>query len=392
MHLRVPRDPTHRRRLATLAGACIVALAVGAGIGSRAGDDSATPPSQAAAEGGAESDPAAPLSLRQQVGQLIMLRFDGGERPAYVSEALESGEAAGAILFADNIASDSQLRRLTRSLQQAASDAALVATDQEGGAIRNVAFAAPEPSPGTLGRPDLAERHARQAGRDLASLGINVNLAPVADVASIDGSVVAGRAYPGRAGQVADLVQAAIAGHDGGGVASTAKHFPGIGAATLNTDDTAVTIRRSRRALEQLELRPFQAAIEADVEMVMAGHALYPSLDRRRIASQSPGVLQDLLREELGFDGVVITDSMEAEAVLSRSSTPDASVASVRAGADLLLTTSTGSYFPVFRRVLREAKRDEGFRARVAESAARVLELKESMGLEPPAGVGSDRQ
>ena len=98
-------------------------------------------------------------------------------------------------------------------------------------------------------------------------------------------------------------------------------------------------------------------------------------------------MLSDLLRDELGYEGVIVTDSMEAEAVLSRSPTPEASVASVRAGADLILTTSTGSYFPVFKALLREAQRDEDFRARVEESAARVLALKERMGLEPPPGT-----
>jgi beta-N-acetylhexosaminidase len=371
-----------------LAYASLAALVVGAAVGSDAGEDSAAP----SAAGGREErvDSLADLSLRQRVGQLIMLRFDGGERPTYVQEALENGEAAGAILFADNVASESQLRDLTRALQKAAGKTALIATDQEGASIRNVPFAAPEANPGTVTRPAVAERYARQAGSDLSDLGINVNLAPVADVASVEGSVVAGRAYPGEADQVSRLVRAAIRGHDAGGVASTAKHFPGIGAATLNTDDAAVTIRRDRSELEPVDLPPFRAGIEADVPLVMVGHALYPALDRQSIASQSSAVLEDLLRDDLGFEGVVVTDSMEAEAVLSRSSTPAASVASVRAGADLLLTTSTGSYMPVFERLLREAQRDDEFRARVDQSAARVLALKERLGLRP-AAAGSER-
>jgi beta-N-acetylhexosaminidase len=201
----------------------------------------------------------------------------------------------------------------------------------------------------------------------------------------VPGSVMAGRAYPGDAMAVASLVSAAIRGHARGGVASTAKHFPGIGAAELNTDDAAVTIRRPRAQIERVDLEPFRAAIEAGTELVMAGHALYPALDERRIASQSEPVLSGLLRDELGFDGVIVTDSMEAEAVLSRSSTPEAAVRSVAAGADLMLTTSSGSYMPVFARLLREARRSDEFRARVEESAARVLELKERLGLRAPA-------
>lgn len=370
----------------------MAALLIGAAVGAGAGDEPVSPPtSGAAVEASEATGPAAELSLRQQVGQLVMLRFDGGERPTYVKDAFRKGEVAGVILFDDNVGDEGQLRQLTRALQQAAGGSALISTDQEGGAIRNVPFAPPVPSPATMTSPDSVERFARQAGSSLSELGVNVNLAPVADVASIEGSVVAGRAYPGDADEVAKLVQAAIRGHGTGGVASTAKHFPGIGAATANTDDAPVTIGRSRRELEQVDLPPFRSAIDSDVELVMASHALYPALDPDAIASQSPVVLQDLLRDELGYDGVIVTDSMEAEAVLSRSSTPEASVASVEAGADLLLTTSTGSYLPVFRRLLREAQRDEDFRARVEESAARVLALKEEMGLRPPAdGRDSD--
>lgn len=384
MRIRISRDPAARRRLAVLSSACFAALVVGLAVGSRGGDGVSTPPTEAAPNGSEPADRASSLSLRQQVGQLVVLRFDGGGRPTYVEKALRAGEAAGAILFADNVADEDQVRALTRSLQVAARGSALIAVDQEGGSIRILPFAAPEPSAGTLTRPAAAERFARQAGRDLTDLGVNVNLAPVADVASVDGSVMTGRAYPGGADEVSELVQAAIDGYEAGGVASTAKHFPGIGATTLNTDDAAVTIERPRRELEEVDLEPFRAAVEGEVPLVMVGHALYPALDERRIASQSDAVLEGLLRDELGYDGVIVTDSMEAEAVLSRSTTPEAAVASVEAGADLLLTTSTGSYFPVFERLLRDARRDDGLRARVEESAARVLALKERLGLELP--------
>jgi beta-N-acetylhexosaminidase len=386
MRFALPQDAKRRRRLSALVAGCLVALVTGVEVGARSGDEAG---SLASARGDGDGSEKAPpvddLSLRQQVGQLVMLRFDGTERPTYVQEALRAGEAAGAILFGDNVLSAQQLRDLTGSLQQAAGRSALLAVDQEGGDIRIVPFAAPEPAAGTIARPALAEQLARQAGRDLDRLGINVNLAPVADVASVPGSVVAGRAYPGEADAVASLVAAAVRGHRRGGVASTAKHFPGIGAAELNTDDAAVTIKRPRAEIEKVDLEPFRAAIDAEVELVMAGHALYPTLDDRRIASQSAPILEGVLREELGYRGVIVTDSMEAEAVLSRSSTPEAAVRAVAAGADLMLTTSSGSYMPVFKRLLGEAKRSEKFRARVEESAARVLRLKERLGLRPPA-------
>lgn len=378
MRPQLPRDPAPRRRLTAVAIACLVALVSGAEAGGRAGEDTAEPPPEPVDRA---AEAASALTLRQQVGQLIMLRFEGTEVPGYVSRALEAGEAAGAIIFGDNVASEPQLRGLTRSLQEAAGGSALVAADQEGGSIRTVPFAAPEPGAAALSRPGQAERFARQAGGDLSGVGVNINLAPVADVASDEESVMFGRAYPGDAERVAALVAAAVAGADAGGVASTAKHFPGLGAASLNTDDAAVTIRRSTAELEAIDLAPFRAAIAADVPLVMAGHALYPALDRDRIASQSAVVLQALLRDELGFEGVIVTDSMEAEAVLSRSTTPVAAVRSVEAGADLLLTTLSASYAPVLERLVEAAERSPELRARVEQSAGRVLALKERLGL-----------
>ena len=172
----------------------------------------------------------------------------------------------------------------------------------------------------------------------------------------------------------------AVAGWRAGGVAATAKHFPGLGGATVNTDDASVTIRRTRAELERVDLPPFEAAIRAAVPLVMVGHARYPALDRRRIASQSPTIIGDLLRGRLGFRGVVVTDSMEAQASLATGGITAVSERAVRAGADLVLLTGRGSYTPVYRHLLRVARRSESFRARVRESAARVLALKQRRG------------
>ncbi len=389
MRLRLAADPAARRRRTVLAVLCLAALVAGAALGAGDGDGTDAPaPHEAPGDAAGEPpDAVAELPLPEQVGQLVVLRFDGPELPDYAADALRAGRAGGAILFADNVLSEDQLRSLTQSLDRAGQGSTLVATDQEGGTIRNVPFAAPEPAASELARPSDAERSAAETGRDLRSFGVNVNLAPVADVATVEGSALAGRAYPGEAAQVSDLVEAAVRGYEASRVASTAKHFPGLGAASQNTDDAAVTIDRGSGALARIDLAPFRAAIAADVPLVMAGHALYPELDRGRIASQSPAILGDLLRDELGFDGVVVTDSLEAQAVLERSSTPAAAQRSLEAGADLLLTTSSGSYPPVFERLLARARSSAELRARVEEAAARVLALKQRIGLEAPAGV-----
>ncbi|MDQ3719824.1 MAG: beta-N-acetylglucosaminidase, partial [Actinomycetota bacterium] len=216
--------------------------------------------------------------------------------------------------------------------------------------------------------------------RGLRALGVNVTLAPVAD-APVPGSVVAGRAF---AGEPARSVGEAVRGYAGTRVGSTAKHFPGLGAATQNTDDAAVTIDRSTAELARRDLPPFRSAIAAGTPLVMASHALYPALDGRRIASQSPSVLGALLRRRLRFRGVVITDSIEAEAVIGRQAVEAAAERSVSAGCDLILMTGSGSPKLVYPRLLRAARRSPPFRARVRESASRVLALKRRLGLRAP--------
>ena len=229
------------------------------------------------------------------------MSFDGPTAPGYIVRRLRSGEGTGVILFARNAPDAGTLRALTASLQRAAGGTALVATDQEGGDIRTLPFGPPQESQGRLGSPEAVTAAARDAARGLRAGGVNVNLAPVGDVADSLGSVVAGRAFPGGGREVAELTAASTRAHGRERVGATAKHFPGLGRATENTDDTSVTIPAPRAELEGTDLLPFTAAIRAGTPLVMSSHALYPALDRRRIASQSPAILKDLLRGTAGL-------------------------------------------------------------------------------------------
>ena len=311
------------------------------------------------------------LPLRKQVGQLLVSSFDGTTVPAYVARRLRAGETAGVILFGKNASSADGLRRLTRSLQRSAGGGALVAVDQEGGDIRSVPFAGPQAGQAAQGTPAQVRSGDAQAGRELRRLGVNVNLAPGADVPTSPGTALAGRSFQG---QTSAKVRAAVRGYREGGVGATAKHFPGLGAAGANTDDASVTV-------DSVELGPFEAAIAERVPLVMASHALYPGYDRKRIASQSAPILENLLRGRLRFRGAVITDSLEAQAVLDRSDIATAARRSVEAGADLVLLTGSASWNSVFPALLREARRSPAFRRRVAQSAARVLALKRALRL-----------
>jgi beta-N-acetylhexosaminidase len=334
------------------------------------------------AHAGAATGGAGRLSLEQQVGQLVVLSFSGTTAPAYVREALRDRRAAGVILFGGNIESPEQLRRLTAQLRRA-SGRSLVAVDQEGGPVRRVPWAGPTRAAPQQTAAGTVRSDAAAAARVLRASGISATFAPVADVPSVRGAALAGRAFSRDVAVMSASVRAAVRGWRDGGIAATAKHFPGLGAAPANTDDAIVRIRRSRSTLDAVDLPPFRAAIEAGVPLVMVGHALYPALDRARIASQSRPIVEGLLRDELGFRGVVVTDSMEAQASLATGSITAVSERAVRAGVDLVLLTGRGSYRPVYEHLLAVARRDVSFRERVRESAARVLAL-EARGALPP--------
>jgi beta-N-acetylhexosaminidase len=347
-------------------------------IGGGAGDDSATDRDTADAVGSAPDEATRRavdrLSLREQVGQLLVSSFDETAAPDYIRRRLGARETAGVILFGRNGGSEAHWRQLTRSLQDAAGGDALILVDQEGGQIRTVRFAGPAAGQPFQGDPAAVRAEAREAARQLRSIGVNVNLAPVADVPV--GGAMAGRGFAGGATEVAASTEASIDGMADASVAATAKHFPGLGAAAVNTDDASTTIDASRAAMAERELVPFRAAVADGVRLVMLSHALYPALDGEHIASQSRAIVTGLLRRELGFEGVAVTDSIEAQAVLDRSGVATAAERSVEAGVDLILMTGSASWNEIFPRLLRRARRSPAFRARVRDSAARVLALK----------------
>jgi beta-N-acetylhexosaminidase len=318
------------------------------------------------------------LTLRQQVGEVLVLAFAGTSVPPYVTRALREGRVSGAILFGGNVEGPAQVRALTASLQRASGRRALVMTDQEGGPFQILPWAAPHTGQAAQRTPAVAAAQARAAARDLRAVGVNVTLAPVADVGR-PGSALAARTFPGGPRAVAAAIRAAVGAYRAGRVAATAKHFPGMGAAADNTDDAPASM-----ALAPADLVPFRAAISAGVPLIMASHATYPNVDPARLASQSPAILTGLLRERLGYRGAVITDSIEARAVTGRSSIETASQRALLAGADLILMTGDGSFRPISQAFVRRARRDRAFRVRVREAAAGVLALKRSLGLSPP--------
>jgi beta-N-acetylhexosaminidase len=371
---------TRRRRLG-LAAAALLAAAAGAVLGSRSGsDEEGTPAARASA---AACPPELAASRRRLVGQMLIVRMEDEATPALL-DAARHGEIGGVILFPSAGAQEAALRREIAALRAAAAaggaPAPLVMIDQEGGDVKRLAEAPPDRAPAALARAGKAA--ARQEGlataRALAGLGVNVDLAPVLDLRGPD-SFVADRAFASDPAEVARIGTAFAAGLDAGGVAAAVKHFPGLGLATANSDETASVVDASRAQLAP-GLRPFAAAVEANVGLVMAANATYPAYDRARPATLSPRLIGGLLRRRLGYEGAVITDDLGAGALAGVGiDEGEAALGAAGAGADLLLfALSDGS--AARAALLRGLERGSLKRAALLESCARTTALRERYG------------
>jgi len=292
------------------------------------------------------------LSTAQLSGQRIVYAYRGLTPPSSLLKLIRAGEAAGVILFSDNVASIGQVHAAIRELQ--AANAAgpvraplLVLTDQEGGLVRRL------PGPPTLSerqigeRPDaaaLASEAGRGAGETLARAGVDVNLAPVLDVYRRPGDFIDEfqRSYGASAARVASLGAAFVSAQQGVGVAATAKHFPGLGAAERgqDTDLRSVTLDVPLGQLRGVDELPYRSVIAAGVRLVMVSWAVYPALDAYLPAGLSPSVVQSELRGRLGFRGVTITDGIGAGALEGYGTPARRGLLAARAGADLLLCSA----------------------------------------------------
>jgi beta-N-acetylhexosaminidase len=308
-----------------------------------------------AARGRAASAALPSLSAQQLAGQRVIYSYPGLTPPASLISLIQHGEAAGVIFFGQNISSPAQIAGVIKQLDQANASSLnpvraplLLMTDQEGGQVRRLP-----------GRPYLSEKQiganplsaaqtlATQAGQgaaaNLRGVGMNVNLAPVLDVYRQAGNFddQFGRSYSMYPGVAASLGANMIKAQQAGGVAATAKHFPGLGAAAANqnTDAGPVTLNLSLATIRSVDEQPFQAAVTAGVKLIMASWAVYPSIGARP-AGLSPNVIQGELRNRLKFTGVTITDALEAGALRSYGSTQNRALFAAKAGMDLLLCSA----------------------------------------------------
>jgi len=362
-------------RLAT-ALAVLVALAAGAfAFGAALGDDPEPTPSVVSR-----------LPLDRLVGQRIVLGFDGTEAPRAVRRMVRSGQLAGVVLFADNFPSRDAGRRLLARLEAirrppGLRDPLLAMIDQEGGLVKRV-DGAPLASAAEMGARGAAfsREQGERTAANLRDLGVNVDLAPVLDLARPGGTIAATERGFGStaAGVTATAIPFSEALQEGG-VAATAKHFPGFGAARLNTDVATQRIGLSKDALRRADEAPFRAFAAGGGELVMLSTAIYPAFSPRP-AAFARAIAVGELRSRLGFAGVSITDALGAASVRAFGGPVKAAVAAARAGTDLLLFTDHREAARAQRGLLRALRRGVLSRADFERSVERVLRLRRRLG------------
>jgi beta-N-acetylhexosaminidase len=325
-------------------------------------------------------------SLIEKVGEMFMVGFYGTD-PKAASDLIKRYHVGGIILFSRNIRSAAHLKEMCEQLQQfrrEVNDSPLfIAIDQEGGCVARITDGVTvfpgNMALGAIGSDDLARQVGDVTGAELASLGINVNFAPVLDINSNPYNPgVGARAFGSDPTLAARLGAAMIRGIQQNGILAAAKHFPGLGEAKVDSHDQLPVVNASRKKLEARELAPFQAAIEANVGFVMTAHCVYPSLDRaRRPATLSKSILSTLLRKGMGFQGIIITDCLEMGAIEKHYAAPHSALMSVQAGANMLLICHTlEKQVAAFESLAQSLQKDNIYEKVVAASLGVIAEAK----------------
>ena len=331
---------------------------------------------------------AAAPSLQHLIGQKLVVSMDGTKPSASLLDRIRRGRVGGVLIHGFNFSSAAQLQSITAKLQQAAANGGrpklLVAVDQEGGSVKTVSWIPPTLSPpqmGSIGSNATARSQGRKTGSALLGLGLNTDFAPVADVPASSSSFMyqQGRTWSFSASKTSRLANAFALGLGDRGTVATMKHFPGLGFATLNTDDYVVHLSETKAELAP-GLLPYSRAVANGVPLVMLSNALYKAYDRSHAAGWSHAIGATLLRGELGFKGVTITDSLDGAAHARGIATNPLALKAAKAGTDmLLLTRSEASSRSVYRSLLGAAAAGAISNARLVASYDRILALKASL-------------
>lgn len=333
------------------------------------------------------------MSLREMVGQMFVVSAQGTEREYYIDKMIEDRNIGGVLLFGYNMESEEQVSSFVDSMQELSMETEpaipmFVAVDQEGGEVGSAPWVTPQPAAaevGARGDPEEARAISERIGTELLRAGVNTDFAPVVDTGF--GEAIGSRSYGEDPNLVSQMGAASVSGFEAAGIASSAKHFPNHGPATSDSHESLPVIEHDMATVNSYDLPPFQAAIEAGVPMVMVGHLVYPAIDAENPASLSPEAYA-MLREDLGFEGVAVTDDLVMEGATGGGPPSEAVVRAVKAGADLLILSSPPEeQAAAYDAVVAAVESGEISEARIRASVARILEVKESYSFyETPEG------
>jgi len=326
------------------------------------------------------------MTLAEKVGQLVMIRVHDQQLSSAEYTLIARNHIGGVILFGDNYSSRAQLRALTARLQEAgrAGNAfgvgMLISADQEGGGVKRFPDLPPTlsaPAIGKTGSASVAYDQGSRTGGALRSVGVNMDLAPVVDLNEGPNHIMEKRSFGSSPTSVGRLSTQFMRGMQAYRVAATLKHFPGLGAATINSDNGMAWVYRYANTIEGYDLVPFDTAMSAGAKAVMVSHGIYVNAWGRVPASVNPSIATTLLRSREGFRGVSISDSLDAIAWRYGGSTSRACVESIKAGVDIALVTGGSSTGRECVGAIHAAA-VSGYipLARINEAAARVLSLK----------------
>lgn len=320
--------------------------------------------------------------LRADVGQLLVMGFEGASLTPALAAFIRSLQPGGLILFARNITDALQTHALLRECRQQLDTPPFLCVDMEGGTVDRLKHAiAPAPSAARVfatGKKNFFREHGRLIGAECRALGFNVDFAPSSDLAfEASRAVLGSRAVSADPKQVIGYVRAFLQGLRDSRVLGCGKHFPGLGAAALDSHHALPTINKSRKELWDQDLAPYRA-LRKLLPFVMIAHASYPQIiDDGLPASLSPEWISGILHKKIGYRGLVISDDLEMAGVLALGSVADAALATLRAGADLFLVSHQEILVrEAIEKALTTAERDRAFARYIARAAHRVRNFK----------------
>ncbi len=330
----------------------------------------------------------AKMTLSEKIGQMFQVGFPTEKATDEVKKLISNYHVGGIIYFRRNIASLAQVAELSETLQKTAIESGnfplLISADQEGGVVTRLKGGTHFPGNMALGAVDdkeLTSQIGCLLAEELAAVGINMDLAPVLDVNNNPANPVIGvRSYGSDPALVAKHGTAFMQAMQQVGVVATAKHFPGHGDTSTDSHLDLPVIKHARSRLDKVELYPFVQAIKAGIDAIMAAHIYFPTIEKRAgiPATLSASVLTDLLREELGFNGVIITDCMEMKAIVDNFGTVEGAVMTIEAGTDIVLISHTyQKQIAAIEKVKEAVKSGRISEKRIDASVERILKLKE---------------